>query len=143
MGLRRCPRNTSTGWAMRLPDPLHRLIGFQLLWRTLFCISIAAITWLGFTNEPYPIPSAASDKVNHLLAFMELSILTRLGWPQLGLLPPLIVLTGFGLALEAGQAITPWRDFSLFDLFADTLGIVLGYYLMSVVFRWLSAPNRI
>lgn len=120
---------------MRLPDPLYRLIGYLPLWRTLFCISIASITWLGFTSEPYPIPSAASDKVNHLLAFMELAILTRLGWPALRLFIPLLVLTGFGLALELGQSMTPWRDFSLLDLLADAIGVVAGYGLATVFFR--------
>lgn len=120
---------------MRLPEFLYRLIACHLLWRTLFCISIAAITWLGFTSEPYPIPSSASDKVNHLLAFTELAILTRLGWPRLSLLPPLLVLTSFGLALELGQSITPWRDFALSDLLADVIGIVLGYGLMTLLFR--------
>ena len=120
---------------MRFPEPFHKLIACQLLWRTLFCVSIAAITWLGFTSEPYPIPSAAGDKVNHLLAFMELAMLSRLGWPRLGLMPPLLVLTGFGLALELGQSFTPWRDFAWSDLLADVVGIVLGYGLMSIFFR--------
>lgn len=120
---------------MRLPESIHKLIACQLLWRTLFCISIVSITWLGFTSEPYPIPSAASDKVNHLLAFMELAMLTRLGWPRLGLISPLLVLTGFGLALELGQSITPWRDFALSDLLADVIGITIGYSLMSLFFR--------
>lgn len=120
---------------MRLPDFLNRLIGYQRLWRALFCLSIASITWLGFTSEPYPIPSSASDKVNHLMAFMELAILTRLGWPQLGLMVPLMVLTGFGLALELGQSITPWRDFSLFDLLADAIGVVVGYGVATLFFR--------
>lgn len=127
---------------MRLPETFHKLIEYQLLWRTLFCISIAAITWLGFTSEPYPIPSVASDKVNHLLAFTELAILTRLGWPRLGLMPPLLVLTGFGLALELGQSITPWRDFALSDLLADVVGIVFGYGLTSLLFRLMGLrPN--
>ena len=120
---------------MRFPETFHKLMAYQLLWRALFCMSIAAITWLGFTSEPYPIPSATSDKVNHLLAFMELAILTRLGWPRLGLLPPLLVLTGFGLALELGQSVTPWRDFALTDLLADVIGILFGYGLMTLIFR--------
>lgn len=122
---------------MRLREPFYRLIDCLFLWRTLFCISIAAITWLGFTSEPYPIPSSASDKVNHLMAFAELAILTRLGWPRLSLIPPLLVLTGFGLALELGQSITPWRDFALSDLLADIIGIVLGYGLMTLFFRFM------
>ncbi|MFL1407429.1 VanZ family protein [Marinobacter sp. M1N3S26] len=127
---------------MRLPELLHRLIRLQPLWRTLFCISIASITWLGFTSEPYPIPSATSDKINHMMAFMELAILTRLGWPLLGLPVPLLVLTGFGLALELGQSITPWRDFAMTDLLADVVGILLGYGLMTAFYRlWNRHPQ--
>lgn len=120
---------------MRFKELFQKLTGFHLLWRTLFCISIASITWLGFTSEPYPIPSATSDKINHMMAFMELAILTRLGWPLLGLSAPLVVLTGFGLALELGQSITPWRDFAVTDLLADVAGILLGYGVVTVFFR--------
>lgn len=120
---------------MRFSRSFHRLLGLQLFWRALFCLSLMAITWLGFTSEPYPIPSAASDKVNHLLAFMELAILARLGWPSIGHLVPLLVLTGYGIALELGQAITPWRDFSVLDVMADVAGILAGYLLLAAVLK--------
>lgn len=127
---------------MRLTQPLHRLLSWQPLWRALFCLSLIAITWLGFTSEPYPIPSAPSDKINHLLAFMELAILARLGWPMIGHVVPLVVLAGYGYALELGQAITPWRDFSLFDLLADVTGIVAGFVLLAVFLRAAGVNRR-
>ena len=120
---------------MRPTHPFQRLLALQLLWRALFCLSLMAITWLGFTSEPYPIPSPASDKVNHLLAFMELAILARLGWPSIGHVVPLLVLTGYGIALGLGQAITPWRDFSVLDVMADVAGILAGYLLLALVLK--------
>jgi VanZ family protein len=120
---------------MRLPQPLHKLLALQPLWRALFCLSLIAITWLGFTSEPYPIPSAASDKVNHLLAFMELAILARLGWPSIGYLVPLVVLASYGIALELGQAFTPWRDFAVLDVMADVAGILSGYALLALLLK--------
>ena len=120
---------------MRLPQPLHKLLALQPLWRALFCLSLIAITWLGFTSEPYPIPSAASDKVNHLLAFMELAILARLGWPSIGYLVPLVVLASYGIALELGQAFTPWRDFAVLDVMADVAGILSGYAVLALLLK--------
>ena len=124
---------------MRLPQPLHKLLALQTLWRALFCMALIVITWLGFTSEPYPIPSAASDKANHLLAFMVLAILARLGWPSIGLMVPLVVLASYGIALELGQAITPWRDFAVLDVMADVAGILIGYALLALVVRLTGA----
>jgi VanZ family protein len=81
---------------------------------------------LATTNSPYPIPSSANDKVNHLIAFLELTILTRLAWPGLKAWQYAPFLLAFGLAIEIIQATLPYRDFSLADLVADSLGMLIG-----------------
>ena len=89
-------------------------------------VSIAAILYLATTSNSYPIPAAHNDKINHLIAFLELTLVTRLAWPRLSVLwyaPALLV---FGLILEVVQANLPYRDFSLADLTADAVGIGLG-----------------
>lgn len=96
------------------------------LWRTLFVLSILAIAFLATADSSMPLPSTPSDKLNHLLAFLELTLLARLGWPRLHgfwLVPGLLT---FGLAIEGVQAHLPYRDFSLADLAADALGIAAG-----------------
>ncbi|MFW5824422.1 MAG: VanZ family protein [Marinobacter sp.] len=120
---------------MRLQQAFDRLISLQPLWRALFCFSLMTITWLGFTIEPYPIPSAASDKINHMLAFLVLAMLARLGWPMIGHTVPLVVLAGYGMALELGQTLTPWRQFSLFDVLADVTGILAGFALLALILK--------
>lgn len=109
-----------------LKRQLGKILDCQPLWRLAWLVSAAAILFLATTSEPYPMPSSANDKVNHLLAFAELTILARLAWPQVRIAALALVVLGFGLMIEAIQFLLPHRDFSLLDLAADAAGIGLG-----------------
>ncbi|AOY89700.1 teicoplanin resistance protein VanZ [Marinobacter salinus] len=102
------------------------LLHFRPLWRTALLISLAAIVFLATTDNPYPIPSSPSDKINHLIAFLELTLLTRLSWPEAKAWQYAPLLLAFGFAIEGVQATLPYRDFSMADLAADGVGIVIG-----------------
>lgn len=102
------------------------LLRMRRLWQAVLLISVAAILYLATTSSSYPIPAAANDKVNHIIAFIELTIVTRLAWPRLSAFWYAPALLGFGLALEAVQANLPYRDFSMADVLADALGIAIG-----------------
>ncbi|HEA53380.1 hypothetical protein LCGC14_0722310 [marine sediment metagenome] len=106
--------------------PLTILLNFRPLWRAALLLSVIAIGFLATTDSDYPIPSASSDKVNHLIAFIELTILTRLSWPGLRVVWFAPVLLGFGMCIELVQANLPYRDFSLADVTADGAGILIG-----------------
>ena len=107
-------------------NTLHTLLTCQPLWRAILCLSALAIVYLATTSQPYPIPSSASDKVNHVIAFLQLTVVTRLAWPELSRAWVAIWLLAFGLAIEATQSQLPYRDFSLLDLAADGFGIAIG-----------------
>ncbi|MGO1460900.1 MAG: VanZ family protein [Marinobacter sp.] len=109
-----------------LKNQLLALLNFQPLWRTALILSVIGVGYLATTSNDYPIPSASSDKVNHLIAFFELTIVTRLAWPQLRVLWYVPALLGFGLGIEAVQANLPYRDFSFADVAADGAGILIG-----------------
>lgn len=109
-----------------LKHQLITLLRFQPLWRLVLLLSVVSIGFLATTSSDYPIPSAPSDKVNHLIAFFELTIVTRLAWPQLRILWYAPALLGFGLGIEAVQANLPYRDFSFADVAADGAGILIG-----------------
>lgn len=109
-----------------LKHQLITLLRFQPLWRLVLLLSVVIIGFLATTSSDYPIPSAPSDKVNHLIAFFELTIVTRLAWPQLRILWYAPALLGFGLGIEAIQANLPYRDFSFADVAADGAGILIG-----------------
>jgi VanZ family protein len=87
------------------------------------------------------VPSAPSDKVNHLLAFIQLTVVARLAWPDLA--RPWIALgvMMFGLAIEVTQAQLPYRDFSLLDLAADGAGIAIGLLPCPFIFSRRTAQN--
>ncbi|MDX1799368.1 MAG: VanZ family protein [Marinobacter sp.] len=102
------------------------LFRHRFFWRICLAISVVAILFLATTSEAYPIPSAPSDKVNHLIAFLELTLLVRLSWPRLPLGTVALSVLAFGMSIELIQAPLPYRDFSLWDLLADGVGIALG-----------------
>ncbi|HTN32545.1 MAG TPA: VanZ family protein [Marinobacter sp.] len=109
-----------------LKHRLTYLLQLRWLWRLALIISVLAVLYLATTDSPYPIPSSANDKINHLIAFLELTILTRLAWPEVKGWQYAPVLLAFGLAIEAIQATLPYRYFSLADLAADGAGIIIG-----------------
>ncbi len=109
-----------------LKQQLTSLLQYRPLWRAAFVISVLAIGFLATTDNPYPVPSSSNDKINHVIAFFELTILTRLAWPELRAAWFVPALLGFGLGIEIIQANLPYREFSLADLAADGAGIAIG-----------------
>lgn len=109
---------------------LVRLLALDWPWRLALLASMAVILILALTSQTQAVPSAFGDKFNHLIAFAELTVLARLGWPQIR--PALVaaLVLAFGLALELLQAPLPYRSFSLLDLVADAAGIGIGLLLV-------------
>ncbi len=76
------------------------------------------------------------DKLNHLIAFLTLSVLGYLAYA--GTNEPWKVsfcLLGYGLGIEVIQGMVPGRTTSLNDLLADGCGILLFYLLLPVLDR--------
>ncbi|MDX1635932.1 MAG: VanZ family protein [Marinobacter sp.] len=126
-----------------MPKLFTRLLARRWPWRLALAISVAAILFLATTSQTHAVPASFGDKFNHLIAFVELTLLARLGWPHAR---PLLVATlvlGFGLLLELLQAPLPYRSFSLLDLAADAAGIGLGLALSPwLLARAQRAPGR-
>lgn len=111
---------------LRLRHTFYTILRMRRLWQAALFLSVAAILYLATTNSSYPIPASANDKINHLIAFIELTIVTRLAWPRLSALWFAPALLAFGFTLELVQSTLPYRDFSLADVLADALGIAIG-----------------
>lgn len=92
----------------------------------MLVISATVILYLATTSEPYPVPSSDNDKLNHLLAFLQLTIVTRLAWPGLNRLWIAFGLIAFGVTIEIVQAQLPYRTFAVADIVADAAGIAVG-----------------
>lgn len=109
-----------------LKNSLRSVLMYQPLWQLTLILSALAILYLATTSDPYPIPSAPSDKLNHILAFIQLTVVIRLGWPELSRPWVALGVMGYGLSIELIQSQLPYRDFSLLDLLADGAGIAIG-----------------
>ena len=109
-----------------IKNSLQSILMYQPLWRVILVISAMVITYLATTNEPYPIPSSQNDKLNHLMAFIQLTVVSRLAWPELSRVWIALGVMSFGVVIEVTQAQLPYREFALLDLTADGAGIAIG-----------------
>ncbi|MEP1215159.1 MAG: VanZ family protein [Marinobacter sp.] len=109
-----------------LTQRIRFLLDYQPFWRATLVVSATAILYLATTSEPYPVPSSDNDKLNHLLAFLQLTIVTRLAWPGLSRIWIACGLLAFGVTIEVVQAQLPYRTFAVADIVADAAGIAIG-----------------
>lgn len=97
----------------------------RLVWRTaLGCclVVIALLAWL----PGHALPAQNwSDKLNHLLAFSALGLLSWHAFPgRRG--AAFLALVGFGVLIELVQWQLPTRNAEWADLAADGLGLLIG-----------------
>jgi VanZ family protein len=89
-------------------------------------VAVAAISWLATTDSAVPGLEHSSDKANHAVAFLVVSLLADRSFPEtrFGIAKILAVLA-FGVAIEVVQYFLPYRDASFLDVVADAAGIAL------------------
>jgi VanZ family protein len=80
------------------------------------------------------------DKLQHAGGFAVLALLGARGFPgrSLHLLVGLVL---YGAAIELAQSATGWRFGDVWDLLADSVGVVVGLWLSHRVHRWAPAPQ--
>ena len=121
---------------------MHRLILLvcQLRRIALFKVSARAVVitllilglWVATTKLDFESSFAISDKIIHVAVFFGFAMLLDLAssrhpfWLWKGL--PLLA---YGVFVEVLQYFTPFRSFSVLDMFADFSGIML-YFLLKM-----------
>ena len=102
-----------------------------IIFRFLLVISFSLITYMATTSKMFPIAGSMNDKLNHLFAFYALAFLTDFSFPHKSYIRLKIpVLLAYGLLIELIQAFLPFREFSLYDVAADSLGLI--FYGISI-----------
>ncbi len=88
------------------------------------------VFYMGTANFEGTFVKSIYDKLQHLAAFITLAFLADFSFPRIRFLwkvaLPLFV---YGLILEFTQYFLPYRDFSVADIVANAVGILLYYYL--------------
>jgi len=102
------------------------------IFKAFLYICIVAIMYLATTTQEIKPLEHSWDKANHFIAFMTLYILLSLAYQNLSLKIKALILIGFGIFIEIVQSFIPGRDFSGFDVIADTVGIFIGSVLFMI-----------
>lgn len=105
-----------------------------IVFRISLTAAVTGILILATTPLEYPVVSGFNDKLNHIFAFFVLALLADFSFPGKkffsAIFLPLMV---YGVAIETIQYFLPYRMFSLFDVAADALGIVLYWISMPIL----------
>ena len=97
----------------------------------LWCISILIVVYYSLVPQvEFPVNFWSADKAYHCAAYSWLAVLPMTGFaarrPAMTAALSMIIL---GILLEVGQYFIPGRTFSLLDITANTIGVVLGIFL--------------
>jgi VanZ family protein len=112
----------------RLARALTAIATAKQVWRILLLLFIVAVGYLALTPIPPPSIDFGWDKLNHLVAFSTLAFSASLSWPASRRVRLLMyfMLFAYGGLIEVLQQFVPGRACEWADLFADSVGIVLG-----------------
>ena len=105
---------------------MFKFLFHQNSFKVYLFICIVAIEFLATTTIHIEAVESIWDKANHFVAFFTLYILLNFAFKKLSLLLKVILLVAFGLQIEIVQSFIDGRFFSLFDVLADSVGILLG-----------------
>ena len=109
------------------------LIGVRLA----FFAVLALVSFLSVVTVPHDM-GTGWDKLNHLYAFLALLLLMDYAYPRFDFWRQKIVLIfAYGLLIECVQYFIPAREFSLLDIFADSLGMAIYIVLRNWLHNFL------
>ncbi|MEA1982108.1 MAG: VanZ family protein [Campylobacterota bacterium] len=97
------------------------------MYKLALLICVVSIEFLATTTTVHiEMIESFWDKGNHFIAFFVLYILLSLAYKNLSILIKVIILMAFGLQIEIVQSFIDGRFFSLLDVVADGVGILMG-----------------
>lgn len=104
--------------------------------RVILIAALIVTSYLALTPKTYPLVETINDKTKHVIAFFVLAWLCDISFPRSPFsLVKICFLLGYGLFLELWQHYLPYREFSILDLFADSLGLFLYLILRPLIVR--------
>lgn len=112
---------------------------YRGLWVGLGWAIVATIVWLSLTPSPPRLGITLGDKLGHFAAYGTLMFwfcqlyarrATRAAYAA--------GFAAMGIALELLQDATGYREFELFDMVANAVGVALGWGLAALAGDWLT-----
>jgi VanZ family protein len=100
-----------------------------------FFASFGAIEYLALTPQHIEIIESFWDKQNHFIAFCTLYVLLSLAYNHFSTHLKALLLLLVGFQIEITQYFIPSRCFSLMDIVADSIGILIGIGIYNVIIK--------
>lgn len=101
-------------------------------------MTFGVIEYLALTPQHIEVIEGFWDKQNHFIAFFVLYILLSAAYQNWSVRKKIVLLVFVGVQIEAMQYFIPGRFFSVLDIFADSIGIAIGFAIHRYVLkRWL------
>jgi len=114
-----------------------------ITFRVALVVTLIITMYLATTQQEFPVIDDTNDKVKHVLAFYVLAFLADYSVPKVRFnLSKGLTILGYGLLIEVIQYFLPYREFSLFDLAADGVGIAVYAFSQPVVGRLYILRHR-
>ena len=113
------------------------------LWLLLGWAMVGVIVWLSLTPSPPKVDFEESDKLGHFLAYGTLMFWFSQLYVRRGTRSAYAA--GFvlmGIALEFVQGALGYRSNDVYDMLADTAGVLLGWGAALILPRVLPAEGR-
>ena len=90
---------------------------------------VASVVWLSVTPAPPQIDFEQGDKLGHLLAYGSLMFWFSQVYAKTTRMFYAIGFIAMGIGLEFVQGQLDYRTFEVFDMYANALGVLLGWAL--------------
>ncbi|RYY02431.1 MAG: VanZ family protein [Gammaproteobacteria bacterium] len=115
----------------------------MLIWRALcliqFFILLVIFTYLGLTPTPEESIPMFNDKLMHCSGYFVAGISISFAFPLRAFWQRAVFLILFSIGIEIGQHFMPPRTFDVYDICANSTGVVLGLlfiFLLTKNIRW-------
>lgn len=103
------------------------------IFRIIFFIYLSLILYLAVTSQEIEVVKNSLDKLNHFAAFFVLYVLLTFAFANISIFYRFVISLAFGFFIEVIQYFLPNREFSLFDILADIVGICLGIIFIRIL----------
>jgi VanZ family protein len=107
------------------------VLNFRRTWLTGGWLLVGLVIYLSLTpHPPEPLSFPGADKLEHAVAYGSLALwFCQIYLSARSRTIMLALLIGLGIALEFVQGWTGYRDFEVWDMVADSVGVLFGLLL--------------
>jgi VanZ family protein len=114
----------------------------MFLWRPLcliqFFILLVAFTYLGLTPHPEDSVPMFNDKLMHCSGYFIAGVSISFAFPRWAFIARAAFLILYSIGIEIGQHFMPPRTFDVFDICANSTGVVLGLIFIAILIKNLT-----